>query len=327
MKYHFCSCFDRNYLLYGMTLFRSLERAAAGMDYTLYVAALDAECFRLLQEWNDPHLVPIALSEIEAFDPEFAATRTTRSWAEYIFTLSPVLPRYLLARFPGIEVLNYLDADLLFFGDVAPVYRELGDRSLLIFEHRFPEELRYRECYGVYNVEFQLYRRGPATAAVLDWWRQRCLEWCFDRVEPERFADQKYLERWHEVTDSLVVAKHPGAGVAPWNWRGVDWRSGASGEPRADGQELIFVHFQGARFIGRHLFCHNAGSYGAVPPGWLRQALWGCYARELMATAGVLQRRFPQENFSLVRYSARTGFGFARELLSGIKHHNLMWIS
>lgn len=325
MKYHFCTCFDRNYLLYGMTLFRSLETAAAGADFVLYVAALDEECCRLLRELDDPRLVPIPLAEIEAFDPEFAATRPGRSRAEYIFTMSPVLPRFLFARFPEIGLLNYLDADLLFFGDVAPVYRELGEHSLLIFGHRFPEELRYRECFGVYNVEFQLYRRDEEAFRVLDWWRERCLEWCFDRVEPDRFADQKYLDRWHELTASLVVAQHPGAGVAPWNWRGVEWSQDHAGLPRVDGEPLIFVHFQGARFISRHLFCHNAGSYGAPPPRWLRQALWGRYARALRETRAGLERRFPGETFSLVRRSARTGFGFLRELASGLKHRNLMW--
>ena len=39
MKYRFCTCFDRNYLVTGLTLFRSLLRSVP--DFVLYAAALD----------------------------------------------------------------------------------------------------------------------------------------------------------------------------------------------------------------------------------------------------------------------------------------------
>ena len=49
-------------------------------------------------------------------------------------------------------------------------------------------------------------------------WMQQCLEWCFDRYEDGKFADQKYLDSWPEkFKNHLVISKNLGVGIAPWN--------------------------------------------------------------------------------------------------------------
>ena len=119
MTFHFCTCFDSNYLIYGYTLYRSLK--ATGIEFKLYVACLDDTVFQNLQMLRHPEIIPIPLSDIEADDPEFSACRENRSRVEYIFTLSPVLPLYILRKFPGIDILGYLDSDLYFFSSPEPV--------------------------------------------------------------------------------------------------------------------------------------------------------------------------------------------------------------
>lgn len=308
----------------GYTLFQSLCRHVA--DFTLYAAALDDEAYRLLGELNDPRLVPVRLADIEAFDPAFAGCRGNRSRVEYIFTLSPVLPLYLFDRYPEIGVLNYLDSDLFFFHDPAPVYREFEGKSLLICPHRFPPSLKFREEFGVFNVAFQLYRRDAECRRILEWWRERCIEWCCDRVEPGRFADQKYLDRWPGMTGALAVAAHPGVDVAPWNWMGLEWEEGADHSWHPAGSELICFHYQGFRFLTSHLLSHNLGSYGFRMPGELKRYLYGSYARAFREARNELTRIFPNERFPLSTRANRTGFSTFRAVLSGLKHHNLFWL-
>ena len=324
MNYHFCTCFDRNYLLAGWTLFRSLQRSLRH-PFTLHVAALDDAVYELLSRCPEPDLRVYSLAEIESFDPDFARTRSQRSRVEYYFTLSPVLPRFLFARGPEIELLGYLDSDLFFFHDPEALFRELGERSLLLLPHRVPPELRWREECGVYNVAFQLYRRDPAGLAFLDWWRERCLDWCCDRVEPGRYADQKYLDQAPERFPELVVSTHPGADAAPWNWMTGHWtRTG--GELRVDGRELLFYHFQGARFLLGPLYCTNLGSYGHTMPRWLLRELYGTYASAFRAARDELSRRFPEERFPLTMRHTRNGFSCGRALLSALYHRNLTWL-
>ena len=321
MKYSFCTCFDRNYLVCGYTLFQSLCKHVP--DFSLYVAALDDEAYRLLAMAGDPRLIPIRLADIEAFDPEFARCRDNRSRVEYIFTLSPVLPLYLFHRHPEIQVLNYLDSDLFFFHDPAPVYREFEGKSLLICPHRFPPSLKFREQFGVYNVAFQIYRRDSDCRKILEWWRERCIEWCCDRVEPGRFADQKYLDFWPEKTDSLAIAAHPGIDVAPWNWMTIHWEQSPDHSWNPAGSELICYHYQGFRFLTSQLASHNLGSYGYRMPKALLHYLYGTYARAFREARMDLSRRFPGERFALSTQANRTGFSISRAILSGLKHHNL----
>lgn len=323
MKYRFCTCFDRNYLVTGLTLFRSLLRSVP--DFVLYAAALDEEAYRLLQEWGDSRLVPVRLSEIEEADPEFAACRPGRSRAEYCFTLSPVLPLFLFRRFPEAETLNYLDADLFFYREPEPLYRELGESSILICPHRFPESLRWRERFGIYNVAYQIYRRTPECFRLLERWRRQCIDWCFDRVEPERFADQKYLNEWPSLSADVVVSQHVGADVGPWNWMTLDWSKAADGSWNPSGDPLLFYHYQGCRFLMPGVLCHNLGSYGSRMSGELRNYLYGGYGRKWMETRELLMRRFPREEFPLAMRANRTGFSILRGVLSGLRHHNLMW--
>jgi len=58
--YHLCTCFDRNYLLRGLTLYRSL--AATGCDFTLNVLALDKETENTLVRLELPNLRTILLT-------------------------------------------------------------------------------------------------------------------------------------------------------------------------------------------------------------------------------------------------------------------------
>ena len=315
MKYRFFSCFDRNYAVTGMTLYRSLK--ALPIDFEFYVCALDEACYRiisLLAEQGE-RLIPVDLAEVENFDPEFAACRAGRSRAEYIFTLSPVLPRYLFRAFPEADMFTCLDADLFFYRDPEELFRELEAEhgGVLIVEHGFPERLKWREdLYGRFNVEFQIYRRG-GVEAILDDWRSKCLEWCFDRAEEGRFADQKYLDAWPEKFDGVVVTNNPGAGVAPWNW------------PERDFKQMIFFHFQGFNFLSPHWAATNSGSYGNRHNRAVRQ-LYCDYAAQLEATAEWLEAALPGEKFSAVKSASRISSGKIRKIISAVIHHNLLYI-
>lgn len=318
MKRYYCTHFDRNYLPAWLTLFRSLIKHSKE-DFKLFAAGLDEKSYQILCEYDDPRLVPVSLTDIENFDPEFAAVRPTRSYVEYLFTLSPVFPRYLLAKFPEIDLLTQLDTDMMFFDDPEIAYRELGDNSVLISPHNFPPQLKWREKYGIYNLSYQIFRRDADGEKVLNWWRKKCLEWCYDRPEPERFADQKYLNYFYQQTDRLKISANPGINVGPWNWMNQNWND----EPEG----LVCYHFQGAKFVTERWFCHNCGSYGFKLSKMVKEKIYLKYAGELKVSAHILKSRFPCENFPLTATVSRTGANQFRQLLSGIKHHNLLWVA
>jgi hypothetical protein len=294
---HYCTYFDRGFLPQGLALWGSLRRHDAGA--VLWVLALDDATAGVLQGLADPALRPVALADLERDDPALAVAKGNRSKVEYYFTLSPCWPLWLLQRQPEIGAVTYLDADLFFFASPRDWFAgiEASGASVAITAHRYPPELRVLEKWGRYNVGIQYFKRDERGLAVLADWRQRCLAWCYDRLEPDRFADQKYLETWPERFGPAVhIVAHPGINAAPWNWSGGRWSLTQAGL-NVDGHALVVFHFAKLRPLGGGVWDSGQLEF-AVMPRWLRARIYGPYvqaleeaARRLNGAAGDRVRR------------------------------------
>jgi hypothetical protein len=144
---------------------------------------MDQACHEALARAQLPGLRPIALADFERGDEALLRAKENRTLIEYYFTCTASLPRYVFREEPAIDLLTYLDADLYFFADPDPLFGELGGGSVGIIEHRSSKRLGSLEEYGRYNVAWISFRRDANGMACLEWWRDRCLEWCYDRVE------------------------------------------------------------------------------------------------------------------------------------------------
>ena len=304
MTRFYCTYFDQNYLVRGLTLYRSLARVDG--PFVLWVLCLDDVTFDALDRLGCSDLRPIRLAELEEADPELRAVKPSRSPIEYYFTLSPALPLYVLSRYPDVDLITYVDSDLLFYSSPEPIFGELGSDSVLVIGHRFPGHLRHLEVHGVYNVGFLSFRNDDRGRACLARWREQCLDWCYDRVENGKFADQKYLDRWPDQP-GVHVLQHKGAGLAPWNWMRFDVSlSGESGT--VDGQPLIFFHFHGLKIVNRWFFQPSETGYDPMPRS-LRRALYGGYLRELSRTESWIRARLPDADIvrsTSARYAPHT---------------------
>lgn len=323
MKY-FCTYFNFNYILQGWTLFRSLKNTVE--SFKLFVVCMDDNVFDVLSMAAPKNITLIKLVDIEAFDPEYAACRDNRSIYEYFFTLTPVMPLYIFQQYPEIDLLTYLDADLYFYNSPQPLYDELGNHSMLIIPHRFPQRIKWREKFGIYNVSLQIYKRNENTMKALLWWREKCIEWCYDIVEKERFADQKYLNHLILLFDEVIASRCKGAGLAPWNWYQYHLECDCK-RKLIDGEDLIFYHFQGFKVLNSFLLQHNLGHYGRVMPRNLRKFFYLGYLQEVYYSMLDLKEHFPQYEYSLVSRHNRNGMKFLRKVLSAIYHRTVMFYS
>ena len=237
----FCTLFDYRYLARGLVLYRSLR----GMfpSARLRVFCMDDQTKRVLDELRLPGLTAIALRDLESRDRALQATKETRTQVEYCWTATPSVCLYALETEPGIEMITYLDADLMFFDDPAPIFDELRAGSVLLIPHRYSARWqRYRATSGTYNVQFMTFRRTPDGLRALNWWRNRCIEWCYTRYEDGKFGDQLYLEDWPERFRGVRVLEHVGGGVAPWNSEDVEFTSRGD-KIFVNGEPLIFYHY------------------------------------------------------------------------------------
>ena len=258
----FCTLFDSNYLVKAVAMHRSLLRHCPAFHLTAF--CFDDEAKALLGRLRLPHLTTVGLAELEAFDPALLSTKPDRTPVEYCWTATPALPRFMLGTRADLDEITYLDADLLFFSDPEPLFAEMGSASVLITPHRFPPRYAHEVKNGVYNVQFLTFRRDGRGEHVLGWWHDRCIEWCYYRLEDGKLGDQKYLDDWPKRFEGVHVLRHRGGGLAPWNITGhrVAEREGGLW---VDDDPLVFFHFYRVKLLPR--------GYDWQPPGyWISRA-------------------------------------------------------
>jgi hypothetical protein len=278
--HHFCTLFDSNYLVRGLTLYDSLREHCG--PFQLHILCLNDACYEFFQQHSLPGIVPVALATFENSSPALAEARGNRTLIEYYFTCSSAFTHFVMQQNPDIELVTYLDADMYFFADPAPIFAELEGHSIGISPHRFPGKLRKLERYGLYNVAWVSFRRDPDGLSCLQHWNDQCLEWCYDRLEGERFADQKYLDAWPDLYQGVRVIEHPGANLAPWNV-GRHRIQESDGRVLVDDQPLIFYHYHGLKRVGSlPVYDTSLGYNRAVLTRTLREKVYRPYLQALV---------------------------------------------
>jgi len=258
---NFATIFDSNYLSRGLAMYNSLVMFCPSAK--LFIICLDDSLFTYLILKNHPNITPISLKDVEIKYEELGLIKQSRSYVEYIFTLSPFIALYILEKFPEINLITTLDADILFFSDPSVLFNDIESFSIAITPHRFNKYINFLEKYGKYNVSFQSFKNDNIGISCLTKWKSDCINWCFDRYENERFADQKYLDEWPTLYSSLKEFPY-GAGVAPWNIRDKDVSLDDNGQILFKNESLVYFHFHGLRNIYSDMYSLGLYEYGVI---------------------------------------------------------------
>jgi hypothetical protein len=277
----FCTYFDHRYLPRAMVMLRSLERT--GVDPHLYALCMDERAEEVLGRLAHERITIVTLRELEQADPELLAAKPTRNAIEYYFTCTPSLPLHLLTSHPELTQITYVDADLYFLASPEPLLVIADGADATIVPHRFAPDIELQRIrFGRYNVGWLSFQATPGGREVLAWWRHRCLEWCYDRPEDGRFADQGYLNDWPERFLGVVVLDHPGVNLAPWNVsrHSVEYRNGRL---TADAETVFFYHVHALKPGLGGSFLTTLSEYGFRLTRALRRGVYRPYVRELRA--------------------------------------------
>jgi len=259
--FEFCTLFDQGFLSRGIALIRSLERHFP--SFRIHVLCLDPEVERVLSAMADPRVCPVALSELESARPALLEAKAQRTRREYCWTLTaPGMEHFLRTR--GLSHLIYLDADIWFVNpDSQTLARELEGCSVYITPHHYARQYDQSEKGGIYCVQFVFIRNDEQGRKILENWAHQCIEWCFDRQEPGRFGDQKYLDAWPSLSPAVRVSADPGLGLAPWSAVRFEVESQVDSGPvirdAASGRmhRISFFHFHGLKVRGRRAILSN----------------------------------------------------------------------
>jgi hypothetical protein len=205
-----CTITNLPYIARTLALYSSLQRRAS--PFTLYVLCVDDGSASTLTALELPGMQVIPAAELEQADDDLRAVRSKREQRDYCYTCKSAFCVYLLDSRPEIKVLTFVDADTYFFGNPSAILDEMGDASVLVTPHRFQDgpiallegtASDMTTHYGRFNSGVFAFRRTEHAHACLSQWREQCLEWCYNKIEPNRFADQKYLESWPEQFEGI----------------------------------------------------------------------------------------------------------------------------
>jgi hypothetical protein len=274
MKRYYCTYFDHRYLDKGMALYHSMLTHCD--DFELYILCLSTKCYQALQELKSSKINLIHLEELEKWDVELRHTKETRSPIEYYFTCTPSLPLYIFDHFAQVNLITYLDSDLYFFSDPKPLFDEIQENSIAIIGHKFPAHCQHLEVTGKYNVGWVSFKKDSNGISCLSWYREQCLDWCYDRIEPGRFADQKYLDYFPEKFLNVIELQHKGANLAPWNITNYSLTK-TGPHLKVDDQSLIFYHFHGVKHIIGPLYNSGLSIYEVGMSKIMRNELYQPY--------------------------------------------------
>lgn len=297
MKKNFCTLFNSAYLSRGLVMYRSLEKECS--DFHLYIIAFDDITYEYFRKYKEKHLTVISMREFE--DPELLAIKPTRSAAEYCWTCSSSTILYCINNF-GLDHCVYIDADMVFYNDPQLLFNEWGSRSVLITKHRYTKTYDQSKLNGIYCVQFVGFKKDEYGMEVLRWWRNACLEWCYDKPIDGKFGDQKYLDDWPERFKNVCDLEHPGGGVAPWNVQQYEFsvQEKIHGTEIASGKkfDLVFFHFHGLKFFTNNTVAFS-GEYDLS--NRVVKEIYGQYVNDLVKTGNELANKLPGINVNAVR--------------------------
>ena len=275
---HFVTLFDSRFLPFGMTLNASLLRVAPNSH--LWVICMDVLVEQQINQLGLTDVSTIALSSMET--DELRAVKSTRTVGEYCWTITPFAAQAVFDRAQEAERVTYLDSDLFFLSSPVEFFEEFeaSAKHVLITEHAYAPGLDRTEKSGRFCVQFMTFRRSQASQDVMKWWQDRCIEWCFDRLEAGKFGDQKYLDQWPTLFPAQVhILRQVDKTLAPWN-------SDYFLTHRPAGHTPVFFHFQSFRIVSETL----ARLYVGFSMGRQSMKLYEYYLTALTEQIALLRR-------------------------------------
>lgn len=244
---NYCTYFDKNYLSRGLALYASLLKNHKS-KFHLYIIAFDKFTYNFLKKKNFKFITCIHQDDFE--DQDLKKIKKSRTTVEYFWTCTPSIILFFIKKYK-LNFCTYLDADIYFFSNPQMTYKYQKNYSVFITSHNYHPNYDQTQTSGKYCVQYLTFKNNKVGIQVLNWWRKKCLQWCYNRNEENKFGDQKYLDSWPTKFLEVKVADHLGAGVAPWNVKRFKIKKEKKLFIKENNKkyELIFYHFHDLKIL------------------------------------------------------------------------------
>ena len=232
---HYVTLFDSTYLPQGIALHNSMQKVVK--EYLLWILCVDKATYKILSKLNLPNVTLLELDKLETAD--LLEVKPKRTKAEYCWTLTPFAIKFVFENSNIVKRVTYIDADIWFRKSPNLIFEEFAitGKPVLITDHSYSPEYDQSENSGQYCVQFLTIEKNRGEKVLNDW-MEKCIEWCYARVENGKFGDQKYLDDWPlKFKNDVHVMQNKEWALAPWN---ID---------RLPHGHSIFYHFHGLKIV------------------------------------------------------------------------------
>jgi hypothetical protein len=249
----------------------------------------------------------VALDDLLAFEPRLIEAKSERSAVEFFYACTPQLVRYVIAKSEGTDGVAYVDADMCFFQNPAAFCAEVPGAEIILVEHRSGDPRAEAER-GRFNVCFVHFAYTGSAGRALEWWCDMTLR--STATDSQTWGDQKYLDSFPGLFDSVGILREPGTTLAPWNvWQHELHAEG--GALNVDDRLLVAYHFARLIVISPHFF-------SPVRREWLSRqvlrAIYGPYIGEIRKSLRQIESVYPTYSVGRTRRNQR---GLLLGLLAG----------
>jgi hypothetical protein len=193
--------------------------------------------------------------------PNLEAWLFEHTVVELCTAVKPFAFRYIYKTL-GAKTVVYMDPDTVLFSPMRELEETLRQNPIVLTPHVSKpasdlDDLLDGEMlgclrHGVFNLGFLALRFEGEGPDFLQWWLDRCRDFCFDDNQRGLFTDQKWIDLAPCFFETLAVLRVPSYNVATWNlyYRQVERNS--NGELTVNKAfPLRFFHFSGFD-IGTH---------------------------------------------------------------------------
>ncbi len=179
--------------------------------------------------------------------------------------------------------LIYFDPDVAVFSPLEDLINNLENSDILITPHQLRPEKIFSAIaeneisflrHGTYNLGFVGVKNTSNGREFVDWWADRCLNFCYTDTEYGLYTDQRWIDLVPAFFNGVNISKNPGYNVANWNLSNRDLQGNLEEQVTVNGEPLCFYHFSGSQKIMPEKYnLHNETT----------NALWAWYQAQLEA--------------------------------------------
>lgn len=294
-KLSFVTYFSKEFMIQGTVAIESFvkfHRESSG-----FVICLDSTTSFYLKSKNYPQRITIIdLEELSKINSIFRDFMNSRTYLESIISIKPHIIEEFLGKVDEDTYMVYFDADLFFFNSMLNLEEFMVGFEVLLSEHLFPIKMKESIKFGRFNGGLIIFRNSKISKDLLGRWRDLCTEWCKLELLENRFADQKYLDRFPE-NGGVTALGHPGMNNGQYYFQ--DKRNFEllirQRRIKLEGVPIICFHFHGIRILSKGVIT-GFNRYGRPKSYlWVLYGIYLPYIKKIGLESKLVRSKFPSD--------------------------------